>query len=94
MVLYTIKNLLPIKDILKTLPFISINKYIKICKDSILEKQQWRNSAKWNKIKKSTKKSFSSAVFIEPCLWYKKYLQIIKNNNNVKTMLKQTEIRT
>ena len=30
MVLYTIKNLLPIKDILKTLPSIGINNYIKI----------------------------------------------------------------
>ena len=30
MVLYTIKNLLPIKDILKTLPSSGINNYIKI----------------------------------------------------------------
>ena len=30
MVLYTIKNLLPIKDILKTLPSSGINSYIKI----------------------------------------------------------------
>ena len=30
MVLYTIKNLLPIKDILKTLPTSGINNYIKI----------------------------------------------------------------
>ena len=29
MVLYTIKNLLPIKDILKTLPSSGINNYIK-----------------------------------------------------------------
>ena len=29
MVLYTIKNLLPVKDILKTLPSSGINKYIK-----------------------------------------------------------------
>ena len=39
MVLYTIKNLLTIKDILKTLPSSGINNYIKICKDSVLEKQ-------------------------------------------------------
>ena len=38
MVLYTIKNLLPIKDILKTLPSSGINSYIKICKGSVLEK--------------------------------------------------------
>ena len=30
MVLYTIKHLLPIKDILKTLPSSAINNYIKI----------------------------------------------------------------
>ena len=30
MVIYTIKNLLPIKDILKTLPSSDINNYIKI----------------------------------------------------------------
>ena len=30
MVLYTIKNLLPLKDILKTLPSCGINNYIKI----------------------------------------------------------------
>ena len=30
MILYTVKNLLPIKDILKTLPSSGINNYIKI----------------------------------------------------------------
>ena len=40
MVLYTIKNSLPMKDILKTLPSSGINNYIKICKDSVIEKQQ------------------------------------------------------
>ena len=40
MVLYTVKNLLPIKDILKVLPSSGVNNYIKICKDSVLEKQQ------------------------------------------------------
>ena len=38
MVLYTIKNLLSIKDIFKTLTSSGINNYIKICKDSVLEK--------------------------------------------------------
>ena len=38
MVLYTIKNLLPTKDILKILPSSGINGYIKIC--SVLEKEQ------------------------------------------------------
>ena len=39
MVLNSIKNLLLIKDILKALPSTDINNYIKIRKDSILEKQ-------------------------------------------------------
>ena len=34
------KNLLPIKDILKTLPTTAFKNYIKIQKDSVLEKQQ------------------------------------------------------
>ena len=38
MVLYAIKNLLPIKDILKTLPSSRDNNYIKIRKDGFLEK--------------------------------------------------------
>ena len=45
MVLYTIKKLLPIKNILRTLPFSGISE------DSVLEKQQWRSSAKQNKRK-------------------------------------------
>ena len=40
MVLYAIKNLLLIKDILKTLPASGINNYIKIQKCSVVEKQQ------------------------------------------------------
>ena len=40
MILYEIINLLPIKDILKTFPSSGIHNYIKIQKDSILEKQQ------------------------------------------------------
>ena len=40
MVVYTIKYLLPIKDILKALSSSGINNYIKIRKDSVLEKQQ------------------------------------------------------
>ena len=40
MVLYTIKNLLSIKDILKTFPSSGIKNYIKICKGSVPEKQQ------------------------------------------------------
>ena len=40
MVLYAIKNLLPIKDILKTLPSSDINNYIKI-----LRRQRSRKTA-------------------------------------------------
>ena len=40
MVLYTIKNLLPIKDILKTLPSSGINNYI-----NILQRQCSRKTA-------------------------------------------------
>ena len=39
MVLCAIKNLLPMKDILKALPSSGINNYIKIRKDGVLEKQ-------------------------------------------------------
>ena len=39
MVLHTIKNLLPIKDILKTLPSSGISKYIKV-----LERQRSRKT--------------------------------------------------
>ena len=45
MVLYTIINLLPIKDILKTLPPSGINKYIKILQRQrsrkTMVKKQW-----------------------------------------------------
>ena len=64
MVLYTIKNLLPIKDLLATLSSSGINNYIKIQKDSVLEKQQRRNWTKWQKDKIAIKKSSSSMVFI------------------------------
>ena len=40
MVLYTIKNLLPVKDILKTLPSSGTNNYIKI-----LQRQRFRKTA-------------------------------------------------
>ena len=40
MVLYIIKNLFPIKDVLKTLPSGGINNNVKTRKDSLLEKQQ------------------------------------------------------
>ena len=40
MALYRIKNFWPIKYILKTLPSSGVKNYIKICKCSVLEKQQ------------------------------------------------------
>ena len=51
MVLYTIKNLLPVKDILKTLSSSGINNYIKMQKDKVSEKQQGRSLTKWKRIK-------------------------------------------
>ena len=36
MVLYAIKNILPIKDVLKTLPSSGVDNYIKICKNNVL----------------------------------------------------------
>ena len=51
MVLYAIKNILPGKNVLKTLPSSSINNYINICNNSVLAKQQYWNSAKWNELK-------------------------------------------
>ena len=40
MVLYTIKNLLPIKGILKTLLSVVLTIILKFSKDNVLEKQQ------------------------------------------------------
>ena len=51
MVLYTLKNLLLIKDILKTLPSSGIHNYIKILQKQCSRKTAVRNSAKWNKTK-------------------------------------------
>ena len=39
MVLYTVKMLLPIKDMLRTTPVSGVNNYIKIRKESVLEKE-------------------------------------------------------
>ena len=50
MVLCTIKNLLPIKDILKYSHPVVLIIILKLSKDSVLEKQQRRSSTKWNKI--------------------------------------------
>ena len=55
MVLYTIKNLLSIKDILKTITSTGISKYIKI-----LQEQRSRKAF-----------IEPYAIFIEPCLCYK-----------------------
>ena len=64
-----IKNLLPIKDILKTLSSSGINNYMKTRNTSVLEIQQLRGLEKWKK-KNSARKRSSSVLFIEPCLWY------------------------
>ena len=51
MVLYTIKDLLLIRDILKTLHPRVLSITLKFSKDNVLEKQQLMNSAKGSKIK-------------------------------------------
>ena len=48
MVLYTVKNLLSIKDILKTLPSSGINNYIKILqrqrsRKTAVKEMEWQN---------------------------------------------------
>ena len=66
---YTTKNLLLLKDILKTLTTSGINNFIRIGKDGILE----TTVKELEKIEKenSSKKRSSSVVFIEPYLWCK-----------------------
>ena len=44
MVLYTIKNLLPIKDTLKTLPSCGINKHIKILQRQCSKKNRGKET--------------------------------------------------
>ena len=68
MVLYTIKSLLPIKDMLKTLPFIAINKYIKMRENNALKKRLLSDFTKMGKGKIVLKKGFLSVAFIESCL--------------------------
>ena len=51
MVVYTIKKLLPIKYILKTLSSSGINNYMKTRNTSVLEIQQLRGLEKWKKKK-------------------------------------------
>ena len=69
MVLYKMKNSLPIKDISqKTLPSNSVNNCIKIWKGNSLEKQQWSNSTKMKKDTIFLNKGCSSVLFIESCL--------------------------
>ena len=61
MVLYTIKSLLPIKDMLKTLPSIGINKYIKMRENNALENRLLSDFTKMGKGKIVLKKV--SSVF-------------------------------
>ena len=68
MVLYTIKNLFSVKDILKALPSSGINNYIETQRDNVLEKQQWRNFTTMQKDKTVLRKCSSSVVFVEPSL--------------------------
>ena len=73
MVQYTIKNVLPIKDILKTLPFSGINNYIKILQRQCSRKTGMKGFGKieWDKIVLKKGPPVFYVVFIEPCLSYK-----------------------
>ena len=51
MALYTVKNLLLVKDISKALPSSGINKYIKILQRQRSRKTLVKELGKWNKIK-------------------------------------------
>ena len=51
MALYTIKNLLPVKDILKILLSSGNNKYLKILQRQRSEKIAVKELGKWNKMK-------------------------------------------
>ena len=68
MVLYKSKNLLAIKDILKTLPSCAINKYMK---NSGERTTAVKELGKMELDKIVLTKISSSAVFLELCLWYK-----------------------
>ena len=50
MVLYTIKSVLSIKDIVKTLPSNGNNNYIKMQKSNVLENNSEGTQQKWRKI--------------------------------------------
>ena len=63
MVLYTIKNLLLIKDILKTLPSSGIHNYIKILQRQCSRKTAVKELAKWNKIKQYKKKFLHCCIY-------------------------------
>ena len=56
MVLYTMKNLLPVKDILKTLPASGVNKYIKILQEQRSRKTAAKELGKMKKDKTNLKK--------------------------------------
>ena len=71
MVLYTIKNLLPIKDMLKTLQSSGINNYIKVLQRQCSRKTAVKELGKMEQDKTVLKQSCSNVVFIEACLWYK-----------------------
>ena len=80
MVLYTIKNLLPIKDILKTLPSSGINNYIKIFQRQGSRKTAVKELSKMEKDKIVLKK-------VPPVLHFQNPLFDIKISTNNKKMM-------
>ena len=63
MVLYTMKNLLPVKDILKTLPASGVNKYIKILQRQRSRKTAAKELGKMKKDKTNLKKFLQFCIY-------------------------------
>ena len=88
MVLYTIKNLLPVKDILKTLPCSDINNYIKIQQRQRSRKTAVEELEKMEK-DKTVLKASSPVLYLQNPVFS---IKLFKNNKNwytkinVKTM--------
>ena len=71
MVLYTIKNLLLIKNKFKKVTSSVINNCIKIRKEHCSRKALMKEIDKMENVKIVLEKNYSTVIFIEPCLWYK-----------------------
>ena len=87
MVLYTIKNLLPIKDILKTLPYGGTNNYIKI---------QQRQRSRKTAVKELGKMEYDTIVLktTPPVLYLQNPVLGIKVITNTKKLCININVKT